>query len=66
MLNEFGSKLTAPDHSVEHKMTCLERKGRGLICVNAWSPAALYTSTAPSKPVEKKEQVDLEILLVER
>ena len=35
-LNDFDSKLTAPGHSVEHKMPSLERKGRGTDCVNTW------------------------------
>lgn len=43
MLNEFGSKITAPDHSTEHKMPHLGRKGRGMICANTWrSGSSLY------------------------
>lgn len=36
MLNESGSKLTAPDRSVEHTVTCLRRKGGGMIYRNTW------------------------------
>lgn len=35
-LNESGSKRTTLDHSVEHKMPGLRRKGPGMPCMNTW------------------------------
>jgi len=46
-LNDFDSKLTAPGHSVEHKMPSLERKGRGTVCVNTWRAGSSLDSQLP-------------------
>lgn len=43
MLNESGSKLTAPDHSVEHKMACLGRTGEERFVQTPGVHAALYS-----------------------